>query len=131
MRLGFLILLLLVIFAFGIVHGQTPKNISIDVYPRVSTTDPYNQKTFRVRVRVLRHKDNRLWSYSASCGSEIKSSEHELDEKSVITYEWYEEMTVIENCIFQACLHRVVGKEVKNYCSYQEITTDAIFDPPP
>lgn len=100
------------------------QSITIEVVPKVVTTYPYNPQTFRVRVHILRNKDNRLWSYSGSCGSEIKSSDHDLDVKSPLVYEWYEEFTVTDDCIFQACLHRLVEKKIKNVCVYQAITTE-------
>lgn len=108
---------------------STVKPISIDVVPKVATVYPYTQTTFRVNVKIPRHKDNRLWSYTASCGSEIKSSEYELNVNSQITTTWYEEFTVAEDCIFQACLHRQVEGKVKNFCSYQGVITNDIAPP--
>lgn len=105
------------------------KPISIDVVPKVAMTSYNVTSTFRVKVTIPRQKDNRLWSYSASCGSEIKSSDHELNLNSAITTTWYEEFTVTEDCIFQACLHRIVEGKVKNFCDYQGVNVDE-FAPP-
>lgn len=119
--------LLFLLFYRNVIGAE--KNIKIEVVPKVTISNEYRQQTFRVRVTVPRHKDNRLWSYSASCGSEIKSSEHELDKNSQITTTWYEDFTVLEDCIFQACLHREVLGKIQNYCDIQGVTVDALEPP--
>lgn len=95
------------------------KPITLDVQPQVAIARPYNTTTFRVRIQIPKHKDNRLLSYSASCGQEIKSSEYQIDH---ITYQWYDDFTVSDDCIFQACVHRIVGGKIKNFCDYQVVT---------
>lgn len=101
--------------------------ITIDVMPKVSFANPYKQVSFRVRLRITEHAGNRIWSYFATCGAEIKSSQRPVDR---VTYEWIDELTVLEQCFFQGCVHRIVvdetkkppKQEVKNFCSHQEVT---------
>ena len=124
-KIAFVILLCAVVFLFcRNVFGEIEKPITISIFPSSVLSSDYQRRTFQVRVTIPRHKDNRLWSYSASCGDEIKSSTHQLDATSPIVYEWYEELMVKENCIFQACLHRIVGGKIKNFCDYEEATRD-------
>lgn len=127
-KLAFLLLMLALFTLFCKNVFAIEKNIAIDVEPKVTTTGDYNTKSFRVRVTIPRNRDNRLWSYTASCGQEIHSSEHEMDKDSPVTYTWFEELTVTEDCIFQACLHRQIAGKIKNFCNYQEVRTDA-YDP--
>lgn len=130
LKLAHLVLLVLVLTFVGlasIISGASglPKPITILVKPKVATTDNYKHQTFHVQIVVPRHKDNKLLSYSASCGSEIRTSEYNVDK---VAWDWLEEFTVTENCIFQACLHRAVEGKVKNYCDYVEVST-SYFEP--
>lgn len=99
--------------------GKAPAAITIDVMPKIAMTNPYKRVTFRVRLRITEHSDNRIWSYFATCGAEIKSSQRPV-ERTV--YEWLDEITVLETCFFQGCVHRVVGGKVKNLCATQDVT---------
>lgn len=127
MRLfGFILTLaVLLLLAKNIFAAEKP--IAVDVQPRVTISDPYNRRTFRVRITIPKHPDNKLLSYSASCGQEIRSSQYEIDK---VTFEWFEELTVTDDCIFQACLHRAEKGKIQNYCVYQEVKSDA-YDPDP
>lgn len=101
------------------ISATTPA-IQLDVYPRVAVVNPYKTSTFRVMIRIPEHKDNRLYSYSADCGGEVKSGQREI---RAITEMWFEELHVKSDCYFLACLHRIVEGKVKNFCEHVEIST--------
>lgn len=122
LALCLLLIGLLLIFARNVLGAE--KAVLIDIQPRVTATSPYKQVMFRVRITIPRHKDNKLWSYTASCGDEIKSSQRELNAGSAVTYTWFEELKVTEDCIFQVCIHRAEKGKVKNYCDYQGVSAD-------
>ena len=117
-RLAFYLLMLATILVFGRSAFAQAKDITLDIAPRAVVANPYKRTTFRVILRIFEHPDNRLWSYSATCGVEIRSSIRSVDR---ITNEWFEELTVVEPCYFQACVHRNVDGKVKNFCAHQEV----------
>lgn len=110
-RLMFWFLLLAgILTASAIAKGE----ITLDVAPKVALPDPYKSQTFRVRVRVAEHPDNRVLSLSADCGSNAYSSQHDVDQ---VTYTRYYEMRVRGDCTFQACVFRNTNGKVVRFCA--------------
>ena len=97
---------------------DTPPPVSLSVSPKVAMRE--RQATFRVHFRIEPHTQNASWSYSASCGSELRHTQRKVER---ITEEWYEQLTVLGDCYFLVCVHRVEGRRVKNYCDEQWIST--------
>ena len=91
--------------------------ISIEVTPRVAIQDPRRRTWFRVLVRIKGDDRNQLWSFSADCGGNATASIRKVE---AALYERREEMLVLQDCIFQACVHRVEKKQAKAHCARQE-----------
>ncbi len=97
--------------------------IKLTVSPRVASRSPFNPQTFHVRVQIPYDKGNRLWSYSASCGNKVVSSEHDITGTFPVLAEWDEGMVVEDDCYFQACVFRIEGKKVQPHCDIENVTT--------
>ena len=97
---------------------QSGQPITLDVVPKVVTTNPYKVAQFRVRIRIVPHPDNREFSYFASCGGRAISSIREVDRE---VYTYFESFVVLQNCEFQVCLSRVGWKYP--VCEKQEVRT--------
>ena len=96
--------------------GQKP--ITIDAYPKAALLG--SRTAFRVRIRIEENDNNRRYSYAADCGVESKYSQGPVD---FVTQTRFEIMTIGGKCFFQACVHRIEGSKVKNYCDVQEVLT--------
>lgn len=96
---------------------KPPPPISMEILPKIAQINPYKTQTFRVRFRIEEHPDNREYAYSATCGSEIKSTIREVD---AVSYTRFEELTVVASCVFQVCVSRV-GKKYP-ICIQQGVT---------
>ena len=88
-------------------------DISLTVVPKIVLKDPYRRQTFRLLIRIPEHPDNRRMSWGADCGANASASQRDVE--GVLTTV-YLEMRVTEDCIFYACVHRVVKDKVKNIC---------------
>lgn len=119
-----LVAVFLLVFSQGIpVDGKKTQKvaaISINVSPHVVLINPYKRVTFVVIFRITEHPDNRVWSYAATCGAEEVLSQRPV---TAISTTRYEELTVLADCFFQACVHRVVEGKVKNFCAKKEVPT--------
>lgn len=117
LALAILLAMVFIIVMAEVVRGQ---EISIDVAPKMVLVNPYKSVTFRVLIRIPENPDNRRYSYSATCGSEVKMSQSDVDQK---VYTKFEELVVLEDCVFLTCVHRVVSGKPKTYCDKQVVKT--------
>lgn len=106
---------------------KTPPPISIDILPKIALANPYKRQTFRIRIRIERDDRNRRYSFAGDCGSDAHSHQRDVEGSDApITYTFTHELTVVQSCIFQACVHRIEGGKVKNYCAHQEVKTPEV-----
>src|SRR3990167_4836935 len=103
-----------------LVATTEPKPVTLDVLPKVAVINEYRPQTFRIRITIPKHEDNRLYSFSMSCGAELKTAIREVEGYSVTMYE---DFHVTDDCFFQVCLHRAVEGKVKNLCVDQTVPT--------
>jgi hypothetical protein len=118
-------LILLLTALFGLVAKNVlAEEVTISVLPKVAITNPYTVTTFRIFWQIPQHKDNRMYSISYSCGSDIHSSQRDLEgDKAAVSYTRYTDLRVVSNCLFLVCVHRLEEGSVRNFCAHQEITT--------
>ena len=124
-RFAFLILMLcaLLVFGRGLVHAQNSP-VTASVTPKIAIVNPYKRTTFRFQWRIEPDANNRLYSLSYSCGSEVHSSQGNVDgENHPRTTERFVELTVIEDCQFMACVVRIVEGKPKTMCAWATVRT--------
>lgn len=121
-RFVFWILLALGLFGYRIGRAQEP--IAVSVQPRVALVNPYKRTTFWFRWQIEPHPDNRRYALMYTCGSELHSSQGEVNgDKHPRTTDRWVELTVLQDCEFMACVIRTVEKEVKTLCDWFTVTT--------
>lgn len=98
---------------------KMPSPVTIDVVPKVVLPNTYT--TFRVRIRVEPHPDNREYAYNATCGSELRSSIRQID---FVSYTFYDYLTTVADCTFRVCISRLGMKNA--LCARQEVLTGGI-----
>ncbi len=96
-----------------------PSPITLDVIPKITVRNEHRKTAFRVYFRIESNEDNREYAYSATCGSELKSS---IRQVQAVSYTIFEELTVLENCWFQVCLSRIGEKTP--FCVKQEVKVE-------
>jgi hypothetical protein len=104
-------------------EGDAP--ITLTVTPKVAIQNPYKDTTFRMLIRIPEHKDNRRMAYAADCGGNVITTQREY---FAVHTEVFPNMRVVADCIFQACVYRLEGKEnekpkVRRYCDTHIIET--------
>lgn len=120
-RLVFWFLLILFVY-YSVVFGQGAPPITVDVLPRVAAINRYQKQVFRMRYQIEPHKDNRQYAISYTCGSELHSSQGEVDgDKHPRTTTIYPELTVIDDCDFMACVVRIVEAKPKTICVWAKV----------
>lgn len=113
--------LALIVLAFP-VHCEAP--IKVTVTPKVANTNPYKKVEFNFRWQIEPNKDNRLYAISYTCGSDAYSAQVSMDgENHPRTTERKVKLTVVSDCIFNACVVRVVKGKAVTYCDYQVVKT--------
>lgn len=124
-RFAFWLLMLLTILVFGrgIVHGQNSP-VGVDVTPKVAVVNPYKETTFRFTWKIEPHKDNRRYALMYSCGSEIHSSQGLVNgDKHQRTSERFVNLTVVADCEFMACVVRLEDDKAKTFCNWAYVRT--------
>lgn len=99
---------------------RTPPPVSIEVWPKIAIPNPYKSTTFHTRWKIEPHRDNRSYTLSMDCG-EYHSSSQGLDgENDAKTRDRFDDLRVVEFCVFRACVYRTGGKQ---FCVEQKIST--------
>jgi hypothetical protein len=105
------------------VKGKMPKPppaIKIDLLPKIAMADPHRRVTFRVRTTIEPNDLNRHYSIAADCGYNAYGSQRGIES---ITDTRYIEMTIVQDCVFVACVYRLENKKAKSYCVTQVVPT--------
>lgn len=116
-RIAFWSLLFFLVYTWPTESAEGPVRVS--VYPNVAVVNPYKRTTFRFRWQIEPHADNRRYAVSYTCGSEIHSSQGDVDgDKHQKTTERYVDLTVTGDCEFMACVIRMVEEKPKTMCAW-------------
>lgn len=116
MRTFLITLFFLLMMFLAALFAQEP--ITLTITPRVAMENPYKLQTFRMLIRIPDHPDNRRMSYGADCGSNVITAQR--PEYARMT-EKFLEMRVISDCVFQACVHRLVEGRIKPHCVTERV----------
>jgi hypothetical protein len=101
------------VFYTGIFATRREKEITLDVYPRVSISPA----TVRIRWRIDRHPDNRAWSmsYTSELGVVSSSFKEMHGEEEPEVYTVFRDLRT-GYFVFEACVYR----PGKKFCDRQE-----------
>lgn len=120
-RFVFWVLFVLSLFGYSI--GQEIKPVTTKVRPMVAVVNPYKQTTFHFTWQIEPHEDNRRYALMYTCGSEVHSSQGNIDgDKHQKTTERFVDLTVLENCSFMACVVRMVEGKPKTMCAWATVS---------
>lgn len=111
-KFAFWILMLAIVF-ISFASTEPRSRIGLDVVPKAVLV---GWRTFRIRVRIEPDLQNRKRTFLGDCGSDFHLSEEDLDKDSPTTFTWYEDFSVVSDCVFEACVY-----QGKYYCTDQNV----------
>lgn len=104
------------LFLLGVANAQ----VNLDVLPKVAFENPYKDVTFRLLIRITEDEGNRKMSYSGDCGANVITRLQNAEYK---VYTIFLNMRVVSNCVFSACVHKIVDGKMKNLCVTKVVET--------
>lgn len=93
--------------------------ITLSVYPKIVSANPYKRTAFRVVLRIADDPNNRLYSFSGDCGAEVTATVREVD---FVVKTWNVELVATQDCLFVACVHKSEKGQVKRYCITEKVS---------
>lgn len=118
--LALLVALVMVLVVSEIVRGN-PKEISLDVMPKIIICLPHQKPSIRVRMTINPHPDNRWRSLAivSEGESSVRTDQVEGD-KDALVFTTFHNVSCATNLV-TACVYRITDGKSKRFCVESEV----------